>query len=90
MDGFSEEPMEILDDPYVMQVISEATLEAKRELKKPIAEKTVTITSGERGFTLPSDWYNFQDEISNMRLDPSGHDSEGSIITIVNDYNLVA
>ena len=90
IDGYSEDVQEIVDDLYMFQVLSDAVLEVKRSLKKPIAEKTVTITSGERGFTLPSDWYNFQDEITNMRLDPSNHDSECSVITIDNDYNLVA
>lgn len=90
VDFYDESAQEILDDPYMMQVLGDAVLEIKRELKKPIAEKTVTLTTGERGFSLPTDWYAWQDEINNMRLDPSSMDSEGSIITIANDYNLVA
>ncbi len=90
IDGYSEDVQEIVDDLFALQVLSDATLKVKRELKKPIAEKTVTITSGERGFNLPSDWYAWQDEINNMRLDPSSNSSEGSVIVIVNDYNLVA
>lgn len=90
LDFYDENVQEILDDPYMMQVLADAVLEIKRELKKPIAEKTVTLTTGERGFALPTDWYSWQDEINNMRLDPLNHDSEGSVIIVVNDYNLIA
>lgn len=90
LDGFSEEQIEILDDPYFMQILGDAVLEVKRELKRPIAEKPITLTAEERGFTLPSDWYDFTDEITPMRLDPDGHNSEGTQIFIVPEYMFYA
>lgn len=94
LDGFDESVAENLDDPYFMAAIDEAVLECKKELKIPIAEVDITLTSGERGFTLPTSpqWYDWADELTAIRLDPgsgsTGQDSEGTYVTIVSEHSL--
>ena len=90
LDGFSEEPMEILDDPYFMQLIGDAVLEVKRQLKRPIAEKTITLTAGERGATLPTDFFDFTEEVTFIRLNPDGHSSDGTIVQLVPHYAFIS
>lgn len=90
LDGFSEEQIEILDDPYFMQVLGDAVLEVKRELKRPIAEKPVTLTANERGATLPTDFFDITEDVTFIRLNPDNHSSEGTIVQLIPEYALVS
>lgn len=90
LDGFSEEQIEILDDPYMMQVLGDAVLEIKRQLKRPIAEKPVTLTANERGATLPTDFFDITEDVTFIRLNPDNHSSEGTIVQLVPEYAFIS
>lgn len=68
--GFENVELEDLDKPYMYQAIGESVLGLKKTLRLPITEKDVAVVAGERGFSLPTNWIEWIDEMTAIRLDP--------------------
>jgi hypothetical protein len=68
--GYEDIEQEDIDKPYLYQAIGESVLNLKLELRLPITESDVGVVSGERGFSLPTAWLEWLDEMTAIRLDP--------------------
>ncbi len=90
LDGYAESTLEVLDDNYIFNVMNQAVMELRRELRRPIAETDIGLLSGKRGINMPSDFLELNDEITSIRIEPSGQDSEGEYVAVVSETELYA
>lgn len=90
LDGYAEHVLEPLDDNYIFNVMNQAVMELRRELRRPISETEIVLVSGNRGANLPSDFLELNDEITSVRVAPDGQNSEGEYVAVVNETELYA
>ena len=90
LDGYSESVLEILDDNYIFNVMNQAAMELRRELRRPISENDIVLLSGKRGVNLPSDFLELADEVTSVRIEPDGQSSEGEYVAVVSETELYA
>jgi hypothetical protein len=90
LNGFDINVREELREERIWLAIGEAVMELKKILRRPVSEKQYTCVVGERGLTLDNDFLEFAPDVTHLRLDLSGNDSEGEYIPIVSEHTLIA
>lgn len=88
LNGFEESTLEELDNLYYFDMATQATLELKKLLGRPVKIQDLTMSEGTRGLNLPDDFLSFHNIERPIRIDRDGQNSEGVFVQICGESEI--